>query len=415
MISFNRFVLDNGLRVLHHYDPDSTTTVLNTLYNVGARDEDENHTGFAHLFEHLMFGGSINVPSYDQAVENAGGSNNAFTNNDYTNYYISVPTENVETAFWLESDRMLMLDFSENSLEIQRGVVIEEFKQRCFNAPFGQLWHHIRWLLYKKHPYRWPTIGLDIKHIEAATLQDVEAFYMKHYHPANAILSVAGNIDLNKTKELCEKWYASITRTGQINKNEYPAEEPVSQIRELREVDLGPNNAVFLAWRGPEYNSDQSIHLEMFAEMLGGSDTSPLHLELVKKSGLFNAAESFYMRSLDDGIFLIYGLLNEGVTHETAKRMLMEQLHAALKPEFFSKRHIESTLNKVKAHLLFDNISTMNRAQKLCFFELTGNPNLINSELEVYENSSREFIELSARTTLNLENVSILYYSPKND
>ena len=189
MISYNRFVLPNGLRVIHHHDPDSTVVILNTLFNVGARDEQPDRTGFAHLFEHLMFGGSINISEYDKAVERAGGSNNAFTNNEYTNYYITVPAENAETAFWLESDRMLQLDFSERSLEVQRGVVIEEFKQRCFNAPFGQLWHHLRSLLYKNSSYRWPTIGLEISHIETATLADVESFYYKHYHPANAVMA----------------------------------------------------------------------------------------------------------------------------------------------------------------------------------------------------------------------------------
>lgn len=402
--------------MLHHYDPDSTTTVLNTLYNVGARDEEANKTGFAHLFEHLMFGGSINVPSYDQAVENAGGSNNAFTNNDYTNYYINVPTENIETAFWLESDRMLMLDFSEKSLDVQRGVVIEEFRQRCFNAPFGQLWHHVRELLYKKHPYRWPTIGLEIEHIERATLQDVQDFYLKHYHPANAILSVAGNISLEKTKELCDKWYAGITRTGTINKNKYVTEDGITQVQLLEKEDIGPNNAVFLTWRGPAYNENASIYLEIFAEILGGSESSPLHIELVKKTGLFNAAESFYMRSHDDGIFMIYGILNEGIDHQQAAEMLISQLTQALENHLIGERELEATKNKVKANTLFDNVSINNRAQKLCFFELMGDPNRLNTELQIYEDATVEEVILAAKTTLNPNNVSKLYYSPiKND
>lgn len=412
MISFNRFVLENGLRVLHHYDPDSTTTVLNTLYNVGARDEEVNKTGFAHLFEHLMFGGSIHVPSYDQAVENAGGSNNAFTNNDYTNYYITVPTENIETAFWLESDRMLMLDFSEKSLEVQRGVVIEEFRQRCYNAPFGQLWHHVRELLYKKHPYRWPTIGLEIEHIERATLQDVKDFYLKHYHPSNAILSVAGNISLEDTKELCDKWYGGINRTGTVNINKYENEEGITQERLLEKEDIGPNNAVFLTWRGPGYNENESIYLEIFAEILGGSESSPLHTELVKKTGLFNAAESFYMRSIDDGIFMIYGILNDGINHDQATEMLLSQLMQALQHHPIGERELEATKNKVKSNTLFDNVSITNRAQKLCFFELNGDPNRVNTELEIYENTRVKDVLDAALTTLNPKSVSKLYYSP---
>jgi zinc protease len=242
VIEYNRFTLNNGLRVIHHPDPVSTVAVLNILYNVGARDEEEQNTGFAHLFEHLMFGGSLHIPEYDKAVEQAGGSNNAFTNNDFTNYYITVPIENIETAFWLESDRMLQLDFSQKSLDVQRGVVLEEFRQRCFNAPFGKLWHHMRSLLYKKHPYQWPTIGKELAHIENATLEDVETFYYRHYHPANATLCVAGDIGLEETRALCEKWFGSIERVGHVNVNKY-AEEPVqTERRFLAEKDLSPNN-----------------------------------------------------------------------------------------------------------------------------------------------------------------------------
>ena len=204
MIVYNRFTLKNGLRVVHQFDPTESNVVLNTLYNVGARDEDSNRTGFAHLFEHLMFGGSENVPSFDEAIENAGGQNNAFTTNEITNYYINVPLENIETAFWLESDRMLALNINEKSLSVQQGVVIEEFKQRCYNAPFGQLWHHIRNLLYTNSPYRWPTIGQEILHVETANLQDVQSFYNKHYIPQNAIVSIVGNLSLEETKALCE-------------------------------------------------------------------------------------------------------------------------------------------------------------------------------------------------------------------
>lgn len=405
-------MLDNGLRVLHHPDPDSTVCVLNILYNVGARDEDENRTGFAHLFEHLMFGGSENIPSYDQEVEKAGGNNNAYTNNDYTNYYITVPTENIESAFWLESDRMMQLAFSEKSLEVQRGVVIEEFRQRCYNAPFGQLWHHIRELLYKVHTYRWPTIGKEIKHIEEATLADVEAFYYKHYHPANAILCVAGNVSLEETKALCEKWFGSIDRTGEINKNIYATEPEQTAPRYMETTDLSPNNAVFLAWRGPNHQHPNSSMLEIFGDMLGGSETSPLHVELVKKLGLFNAAESFYMRGLDDGIFMVYGLLNDGIGHKEAAEQLTGLLNKAMQPGFFTEREYQKVLNKIKSHLLFEKTGMMNNAQKLCFHELLGDANGVNTELEVYEKSSLEKVLMAAQTTLGPNNVSNLYYSP---
>jgi predicted Zn-dependent peptidase len=237
MIHFERFKLDNGLTVLFHKEASTPMAVVNLLYDVGARDESEEKTGFAHLFEHLMFGGSENVPSFDEAIENAGGQNNAFTTNEITNYYINVPLENIETAFWLESDRMLALNINEKSLSVQQGVVIEEFKQRCYNAPFGQLWHHIRNLLYTNSPYRWPTIGQEILHVETANLQDVQSFYNKHYIPQNAIVSIVGNLSLEETKALCEKWFENIEKPGETNKNIYVKDIPQTERKFLETLN----------------------------------------------------------------------------------------------------------------------------------------------------------------------------------
>lgn len=413
MIEFSKFKLSNGLRVLHHEDKFSTMAVLNVLYNVGARDEEHSKTGFAHLFEHLMFGGSLHIPEYDKAVEEAGGANNAFTNNDFTNYYISVPVENIETAFWLESDRMLQLDFSEKSLNVQKGVVLEEFRQRCFNAPFGQLWHHVRELLYQVHPYQWPTIGKSLTHIENATLEDVETFYYRHYHPANAILSIAGNISFNDTKKLCEKWFGSIERTGPVNQNHYPAEPPQLERRFLNTTDISPNNAVFISWRVPGFSSIDSRKAEMFAEMLGGTETSPLYLELVKKSGLFNAAECFCMRSQDDGIFTIYGILNDEILHEEAEQKMMDILKAHVQKESFGKQVFQGIKNRIKSHFLFEKTSMMNVAQKLCFYELNGNVDEINAEVQPYDTLELEDVTRFASATFQQENASVIYYSPK--
>src|SRR5882762_10287024 len=204
MVKFNKFTLDNGLRVIVHEDNTTPMAVLNILYDVGARDEDPEQTGFAHLFEHLMFGGSVNIPHYDEPLQRVGGENNAFTSNDITNYYITLPAANIETAFWLESDRMLSLAFSEKSLEVQRNVVIEEFKQRYLNQPYGDVWLKLRPLAYKVHPYQWATIGKEISHIENATMDDVKGFFFKHYLPPNAILVVAGNVTVDQVKSLSE-------------------------------------------------------------------------------------------------------------------------------------------------------------------------------------------------------------------
>ncbi len=413
MISFEKFTLTNGLRVIHHHDPDATIVILNILYNVGARDEEANKTGFAHLFEHLMFGGSKHIAEYDKQVEQAGGSNNAFTNNDYTNYYITVPAENAETAFWLESDRMLQLDFSPKSLEVQRGVVLEEFKQRCFNAPFGRLWHHLRHLLYQTHPYRWPTIGLELEHIEKATLDDVEAFYYKHYLPANAILCVGGNISLDETKRLCEKWFGSIDRIGDGNKNMYPKEAPQTERRFMESEDLSPDPAVFIAWRGPKYSDPQSVALELFADMLGGGESSPLYLELVKKSALFNAAECFYMRNLDDGVFVLYGILNEGISKEEGEAHLLDILQRSASGELLKERNLHMVQNKTRTHILFEHANLMNKAQKLCFYENLGDANGINTEADAFMKPSFDEILTLAATTFNPNHASVLYYSPK--
>jgi len=412
VIEFDRFVLKNGLRVIHHYDPSVSTVVLNTLYNVGARDENPKKTGFAHLFEHLMFAGSKNVPSFDQEIENAGGQNNAFTNNEYTNYYISVPVENIETAFWLESDRMFQLNINDSSLKVQKGVVVEEFKQRCYNAPFGELWHHIRELLYKESPYRWPTIGTTPAHVEEATLEDVKAFYDKYYHPKNAILSIAGNLNLENTKRLCEKWFESIDRVGSENKNKY-IEDTGFTTTIRNETDLSPSPAVFLVWKGPHLGQQGALELDVFADMLGGSEVSTLQEALVKGEGICNAAECFYLRGLGEGVFFLYGIANPGVSHETVKNRLLEVMWSYIENTADCVFDFESIKNKAYTNAQFELINPMNKAQKLAFWENAGNVNGINQELENMRFLDFQSVINQAKTTLKSDSVSVLNYSPK--
>ncbi len=413
MIEINRFVLKNGLRVVHQYDKSVSTVVLNTLYNVGARDEDENRTGFAHLFEHLMFAGSANVESFDKEIEEAGGQNNAFTNNEYTNYYISVPQENVETAFWLESDRMLALNINPESLSVQQGVVIEEFKQRCFNAPFGMLWHHVRELLYKKSSYRWPTIGLSFEHIENATLEDVQSFYNAFYLPQNAVLSVVGNISFEDCKSLCFKWFEPIVKEGSQNKNAYFDEAFPVERRELLAEDLSPNDAVFLIWRGPSFKDEDSLALDVFADMLGGSDVSELQEILVKQEQLCNAAECFYLRGLGEGMFMLYGILNPGVDKTHVENRLIEVLNSFINQGLSNKTLFESTQNKAYTGLLFEMISPLTRAQKLALWEHIGDVNGINEESKKIQSLNLQHVMDVAGRYFKKENVSVIHYSPK--
>ncbi len=398
---------------MHQYDSTVSTVVLNTLYNVGARDEDLKRTGFAHLFEHLMFAGSKNVGSFDQEIEHAGGQNNAFTNNEFTNYYITVPLENVETAFWLESDRMLELNINESSLAVQKGVVVEEFKQRCFNAPFGQLWHHVRELLYKESSYRWPTIGLELDHISEATLNDVRDFYSRFYTPQNAILSVVGNLNLEECQSLCEKWFGGIDKPGKANENKYVNEPFPVEIRRKVEEDLSPNPAVFLMWRGPSALEKGGLELDLFADLLGGSEVSELNERLVKELKICNAAESFYIKGVGEGIFILYGILNDGCTQEEVENELMKTMHGFIDKGLKNQYVFESTKNKIYTGLQFEQINPMTRAQKLAYWELLGDAGKINSEAEEIKNIELNDLLKIAKHYLNDSCKSVLYYNPK--
>lgn len=413
MYKYNKFVLSNGLRFIHLEDKSRTTIVLNTLYNVGARDENKDKTGFAHLFEHLMFSGSENVAVFDKEVEEAGGQNNAFTDNEITNYYLVMPAENAETAFWLESDRMMALNINEKSLNVQRNVVIEEFKQRCFNAPFGMLWHHVRNLIYTQSSYKWPTIGEKISHIEEATLDEVKSFYDRFYTPQNAIISVVGNISLANTQKLANKWFGDISKNSPPNKNVYVKEQPIQGRRFFESTDLSPNPAVFLVWRGPVFSNPQSLHLELFSEMLGGSDVSPLQMELVKKQQFFNAAECFYLRGLGEGLFVLYGSLNDGISHQDGEKALLNVLLENSISTTKSAEQLEGVINRQTTNLLFDATQPMQLAQHICYWEHAGNLDGINSEVANIEKTTLTDVLLAATATLNPDTVSVIYYYPK--
>jgi len=411
--SYNQFVLNNGLRVIHLEDKTRTTIVLNTLYNVGARDESADRTGFAHLFEHLMFSGSENVPVFDKEVEEAAGQNNAFTNNEITNYYLVMPNENVETAFWLESDRMLALNINEKSLSVQQGVVVEEFKQRCFNAPFGLLWHHVRSLVYKTSPYQWPTIGLNFHHVEEAKIEDVRSFYDLFYCPQNAIISVVGDITLEETKSLTDKWFGGILKSAPPNKNIYIQEPDQTERRFLETEDLSPNPAVFLVWRGPVFNDAKSLHLEMFSEVLGGSDVSQLQMELVKKQQLFNSSECFYLRGLGEGLFVLYGILNPDISHADGEKALYDIIQQVTDGGEDISSAYAGVKNRHVTNLLFEATQPMQLAQKLCYYANAGDIEQINQEPSIIEGLALADVMSTATATLKENNVSVIYYHPK--
>jgi len=382
MITFQRFVLENGLRVLVHEDNSTPMAVINVLYDVGARDENPAQTGFAHLFEHLMFGGSINIPDYDGPLQKAGGENNAYTTNDLTNYYCQVPVQNIETAFWLESDRMLSLAFSEKSLSVQRKVVCEEFKEHYINKPYGDLWHKMRSLAYSVHPYRWMTIGKELKHVEDAKIEDVKAFFKKHYCPANAILVVAGPMPAAEVMVLVEKWFGSIPMGEKYVRN-LPVEPPQTEAHRLTINANVPVDAFVKTWHMSGRLQDGYYVADLLTEILGGGGSSRLFQALVKEQQLFSGIDCYHYGSVDPGLFTIEGKLVKGVDMAKAEAAVMEQIER-IKNEWVSEQELQKVKNKTESVMAFEDMGITSRAGSLAFYELLGDANLMNTELEKY-------------------------------
>jgi predicted Zn-dependent peptidase len=406
MISFNRFQLSNGLKVIHHFDATTPIAVVNTLFDVGARDESEEKTGFAHLFEHLMFGGSANIPDFDGPLQVAGGESNAFTSNDITNYYDTLPVQNIETALWLESDRMRSLAFSDKSLEVQRNVVIEEFKQRYLNQPYGDVWLELRPLAYKVHPYKWATIGKKIEHIEEATMEDVKSFFHKHYTPSNAILCIAGNISLEETKTLVEKWYGDIPSHPKPERI-LPTEPKQTEFRELTIERAVPANAFYYAFKMPERKSFEYYVADFISDALGRNESSRLYSKLKKELQLVNSISAYITGSTDEGLLVVSGKLNDGITFEQLETELFKEL------EVFCASKMENTektklYNKIRTAKEFQEQGLLNRAMNLCIYELLGDANGVNEETQLYQQITPEQIQQVAREILRKENCSVL-------
>ncbi|MCX6189449.1 MAG: pitrilysin family protein [Bacteroidetes bacterium] len=408
MISFTKFVLDNGLRVIHHYDESTPLAVLNVLYDVGSRDEDPNKTGFAHLFEHLMFGGSVNIEDYDEPLQLVGGENNAFTNNDVTNYYIQLPADNIETAFWLESDRMLSLAFSKKSLDVQRNVVSEEFKQRYLNQPYGDVWLKLRPLAYTQHPYLWDTIGKELSHIENASLKDVKAFFKKYYAPNNAILVVSGNISLDRSKELCEKWFAPIP-SQHIPLRALPQEPLQTEARTLVVKSKVPADAFYLAFHGVKRNDEKYYTMDLLTNIFGLGESSRLYYALVKEKQLFSNFSCYHTGSTDEGLIIFSGKTMAGVTLKTAEKAVWEEIEK-LKNEGCRMEELTKVKNKTESSHIYEMMSLLERSIALAFAEVSGNANMVNEELQHFNNVSLEQIQQFSKTFLTKEKSNTLYY-----
>lgn len=408
MISFEKFKLKNNLTVIVHQDKSTPMACVNILYDVGARDEDESRTGFAHLFEHLMFGGSINIPNYDEPLQMVGGENNAFTTNDITNYYCTVPAENLETAFWLESDRMLSLAFTDKSLDVQRSVVIEEFKQRYLNQPYGDVWLLLRPLAYTTHPYKWATIGKEISHIENATMDDVKSFFKEHYTPSNAIMVVAGNVELEQVKQLAEKWFEPIN-AGIKRKRNLPAEPKQTEPRKLTVERDVPASGIYKVYHMCSRTDDQYHTIDIISDILSRGNSSRLFKTLIKEKQLFNDINAYVMGDIDKGLFVVSGKIAEGIKMEDAEKAINDELEK-LKTQLVSDTELQKCKNKIESTLTFSETDVLTKATNLAISELLGDADLINQEIEKYSNVTAAKIKEQANLVLTENNCSTLYY-----
>ncbi len=413
MIQYSEFTLSNGLHVIHHEDNSTQLCALNVLYKVGSRNENPSHTGFAHLFEHLMFGGSINIEEFDTELQKAGGESNAFTSNDITNYYITLPANNIETGFWLESDRMLSLNFNQKSLDVQKGVVIEEFKERYLNQPYGDLWLKILPLVYKVHPYNWPTIGKSIEHIEKTKLQDVKSFFENFYAASNAILVVAGNISLSETQRLCSKWFEPIpSRISNIPS--YPQEPPQKEKRHLNvEADV-PVDLLLKGYRmGGRLDSDY-FACDLLSDVLGSGRSSRLFNALVKENSIFSEIDTYISGDTDSGLFLIEGKLQKGISFKEAENALDIEIKGLI-TNGIAENELTKVINKTETNILFGDVNILNRAMKLAFAKFLGDTELVNTEIESYQKVTAREMQETAKAMFIESNCSTIYYQAKNE
>ncbi len=412
MIQFQKHSLDNGLKLIIHEDHSTPMAVVNVMYDVGARDEKITKTGFAHLFEHLMFGGSVNIPKYDEPLQIAGGENNAFTTNDLTNYYIQLPAQNLETAFWLESDRMLSLAFGKKSLDVQRKVVCEEFKEHYLNKPYGDIWHKMRALAYTTHPYQWMTIGKELSHIENASLTDVKEFFFKHYRPINAIVVVAGNVNPDDVKRLADKWFGPISMGEKYVRN-LPSEPQQLEARKLHIEAEVPLDAFYKCWHMSNRLNKGYYVADLVTDILGAGSSSRLYQSLVKEKKLFSNIQSYHFGSVDAGLITIEGKLVEGIKLMDAENAVEEELQK-LREENISKKDLEKVKNKTESQMTFEDMSVMNRATNLAFYELLEDANMMNTDLDNYLSVTTQEIKDYCNQVFTSINSNTIHYHSKN-
>ena len=411
MVHFTRHILSNGLRILIHEDESTPLVAFNMLYFVGSRDEQPDKTGFAHLFEHLMFAGSRNAPDFDEPLQQAGGENNAYTTNDYTTFYEILPAENLETAFWLESDRMLALSITKRALSVQQRVVVEEFKETCLNEPYGDSWHHLSELMFKVHPYRWPVIGLAPEHVANATTDDVRSFYRQWYCPNNAVLSIAGKVRTEDVLQMAEKWFGNIP-PGPAPHRLLPAEPPQTEPQHRTLHADVPVPAVFLAFRTPSRIDPDFYPVDLLTDILAQGQSSRLYRRLVREQQVFSHIDAYVTANLDPGLLVIDGKPAAGVSTEDALAAIWAELEQ-LKQTPIDERELAKIQHRFESTVVYSETSVLNKAQNLGFYEILKNAEWMNEEVETYLAVTSDGLHQTAQSLFRAENSATLVYLPK--
>ena len=411
MISYEKMILQNGLTVLMHEDKNTPIASISVLYKVGSRDEHPEKTGFAHLFEHLMFGGSINIPDYDGVMQRAGGENNAYTNHDYTHFFTTLPAINIETALWLESDRMLELMLQKEVLDVQKKVVVEEFYETCLNLPYGDVWHELSALNYEKHPYKWPTIGVHPSHIEKANLTDVKKFYNKYYHPGNAILVIAGPISIKKMKELAMKWFNDIPSGKTIKKN-YSSEPPKKEARHKQSQAEVPVDAIYMTFPCPARADKAFYAVDLLSDIFSNGPSSRLIHRLTRENKYFNQIDCYVTGDFDPGLIVFEGRPTEKISLQDAEEIISKEIND-LKNQLIESAELQKWKNKAESTLVLSEMGIQSKSMNLGFFEALGNADLMNAESEIYQSLTAEEIQQAAKVWLRDDQKSVLTYKGK--
>ncbi|MEY3079100.1 MAG: hypothetical protein RL086_253 [Bacteroidota bacterium] len=411
MISYEKMVLQNGLTVLMHEDKNTPIASISVLYKVGSRDEHPEKTGFAHLFEHLMFGGSVNIPDYDGVMQRAGGENNAYTNHDYTHFFTTLPAINIETALWLESDRMLEIMLQKEVLDVQKKVVVEEFYETCLNLPYGDVWHELSSLNYEKHPYKWPTIGVHPSHIERANLTDVKKFYNKYYHPGNAILVMAGPISIKRMKELAMKWFNDIPSGKTIKKN-YSSEPPKKEARHKQSQAEVPVDAIYMTFPCPARADKAFYAVDLLSDIFSNGPSSRLIHRLTRENKYFNHIDCYVTGDFDPGLIVFEGRPTEKISLQDAEEIISKEIND-LKNQLIESTELQKWKNKAESTLVLSEMGIQSKSMNLGFFEALGNADLMNAESDIYQSLTAEEIQQAAQVWLKDDQKSVLTYKGK--